>query len=108
MLKNNSGFSLAESMVSLLILLIAFRFLLPTLTHIEIENHVLAEHEAALTLLHNSLIEWAAGRVTIDHRLYQGTDYKFEWRQSDQSATLCVKWIVSSHRLGKECGELKK
>jgi prepilin-type N-terminal cleavage/methylation domain-containing protein len=108
MWKNNNGFTLAESMVSLLILLIALRFLLPILTQIEFENHVLAKHEAALTILHNSLIDWSKRNRVPDSLLYHGTRYTLDWVRSDKDATLCVKWMISAHRTGKECGELKR
>jgi len=108
MWKNNKGFTLAESMVALLILLIAIRFLIPVLAHLEFENRVLAEHEAALTLLHNSLIDWSKRNLAEDRLFYQGTTYTLDWVRTEEMATLCVKWTISTHRVGKECGELKR
>jgi prepilin-type N-terminal cleavage/methylation domain-containing protein len=108
MWKDSRGFTLAESMVSLLVLLIALRFLIPIMTQIEFETHVMAEHEAALTILHNSLIDWSKRDRTLDSLHYLGTSYTLDWVRTDQVATLCVEWTISTHRSGKECGELKR
>lgn len=107
--KSNKGFTLAECMVALLILTIAARFLLPTLVQTNVENRALSQHEVALTLLHNSLLDWAINGQSPSIPYADGdTIYTYDWTLTSQSANLCVTWTITAKRLGKECGEIKR
>lgn len=107
--KFNDGFTLAECMVALLILTLSARFLLPAIVQMNSENRTLTQHEEALTLLHNGLLDWVANDASPSIPYIGGnTVYTFHWTLTPQTADLCVSWQISPKRQGKECGEIKR
>lgn len=110
MLKNNKGFSLAECMAALLVLTIGIQFLIPIFTKSYFEAKTLNQHEDALTILHNTLINWAENGLTPPETTsIHSTEYNLEWSNpSPFSAKLCVQWALTQTRRGTECGEIKR
>lgn len=103
------GFSFAECMVALLILTITGQFLFPVFTQVYAEHQALQQHERALTILHNTLIEWAFNDQSPPKTLVEeATTYALNWEASPQKATFCVTWTEPHGRQGKECGGMDK
>lgn len=109
MLKNNNGFTLTECLVSLLILTVSAQFLVPAFTHTLIEAKAIRQHQDALTLLHNDLIDWSQNDVVPPKQVnLHSTTYSLEGSFQSNLASLCIKWKIPPDRSGKECGEIKR
>ncbi|WEG14287.1 hypothetical protein PU629_07985 [Pullulanibacillus sp. KACC 23026] len=109
LLKNKLGFTLSEALVSLLILTISIRYLVPVFITAELEQKILQEHKTALQIIHNTLIDWALINTPVPREISQfNTMFYLHFSTQDNLGQLCVTWSETSKRTGKECGEIKK
>lgn len=100
------GFTVVEVTVALLVLVVCLSCLVPILQRATVERRAVSEREYALTLIHNELSEWSAGRSAENERLtVNGTAYDLQWKEVDpHTVELCVVWQDRSQRVNEACG----
>ena len=108
--KTQDGFTLLETMVALLVIVVCLTILGPIITRVSAERHSVIQSETALTLLNNYLTEWSAGSTVLPAETIKNkTQYQLIWNRLDaETMQLCILWKNSAERNTKLCGKAKR